>query len=147
MKIISLLFLTIFLGKGCNSEQKQDIATAIIEYEANTRGFYQKITIQQQTVTVSKSRDGKDHPKPEKISDKDWKELITAFNEINLEELETLKAPTEKRFYDGAAIGNLKVNYKGKEYATSGFDHGVPPVEIAQFVNKILSLVKENDEN
>ena len=45
MKIISLLFLTIFLGKGCNAEQKQDIETAVIEYTATTRGFFQKIIV------------------------------------------------------------------------------------------------------
>src|SRR4051812_16041668 len=113
MKILSLLFLTIFLGKGCDSEQKQDIATAVVEYEANTRGFYQKVTIQKQMITVLRDRKGA-HPKTEKISDADWKSLIAAFQEINLEELPNLKAPTEKRFYDGAAIGNLKVTYKEK---------------------------------
>lgn len=147
MKIISLLFLTIFLGKSCDSEQKQDIATTTIEYEANTRGFYQKITIQQQMITVSKSRDGIDHPKAEKISDTDWKALITEFKQINLDNLPHLKAPTEKRFYDGAAIGNLKINYKGKSYETSGFDHGVPPVAIERLVNRIVALVKESNDN
>ena len=143
MKVLSLLFLTIFLGKGCDSEQKQHIETAVIEYSANTRGFYQKIVIQKQTIMVSRDRKGADNPQAEKISDADWKVLIAAFSEINLEELPNLKAPTEKRFYDGAAIGELRVTYKGKEYHTSGFDHGVPPVEIEQLVNKILSLVKK----
>ena len=39
MKLLSLLFLTIFLGKGCDAEQKQDVESAIIEYTATTRGF------------------------------------------------------------------------------------------------------------
>lgn len=145
MKILSFLFLSIFLAKGCDSEQKQDIATAIVEYEANTRGFYQKITIQKQQITVSRDRKGA-NPKTEKISDADWKQLIAEFQEINLDDLPNLKAPTEKRFYDGAAIGNLKVTYKDKLYETNGFDHGVPPVEIERFVNKILSLVKKEEE-
>lgn len=145
MKILSLLFLTIFLGKGCDSEQKQDIATAVVEYEANTRGFYQKVTIQKQTITVLRDRKGA-NPITEKISDADWKSLIAEFQEINLEELPNLKAPTEKRFYDGAAIGTLKVTYKDKTYETNGFDHGVPPAEIERFVSKILSLVKKEAE-
>jgi hypothetical protein len=48
--------------------------------------------------------------------------------------LSQLKAPTEKRFYDGAAIGNLSVSHNGETYGTSGFDHGNPPVEIEQLV-------------
>ena len=143
MKLISLFILTIFLGKGCDSEQKQDVESAVIEYSANTRGFYQKIVIQNQMITVSRERKNADNPKGEKISDADWKILIADFQEINLEELPNLKAPSEKRFYDGAAIGELKITYKGTTYQTSGFDHGTPPVEIERFVNKILSLVKE----
>ncbi|PWA05699.1 hypothetical protein DB895_06115 [Flavobacterium psychrotolerans] len=143
MKIMSLLFLTLFLAKGCDSEKKQDLATAKIEYVANTRGYYKKITIQNQTVSISKVRKGNEIPTPKKISDKDWKELIVYFQEIELEEIPNLKAPTEKRFYDGAAIANLKINYKEKSYESASFDHGNPPVEIEKLVTKINSLIKE----
>ena len=140
MKLISLLFLTIFLGKGCNAEQNQDIESAVIEYTANTRGFYQKITVQNQKFTVSKSRDGKDSPAEQKVSSSDWKKIIDAFQEVDLESIPTLKAPTEKRFYDGAAIADLKITYQGKSYKTQPFDHGNPPVEIEKLVNKITVL-------
>lgn len=140
MKLISLLFLTIFLGKGCNAEQKQDAETAVIEYTANTRGFYQKIIVQNQKFTVSKNRDGKDAPAEQKISNSDWKKIIEAFQEVDLESVPTLKAPTEKRFYDGAAIADLKIDYQGKSYKTQSFDHGNPPVEIEKLVNKITVL-------
>jgi len=143
MKIISILFLTLFLGKSCDNEQKQDIKSAIIEYTANTRGFYQKIVIQDQTISVVTDRNSDANSAPEKISDANWKELIAAFQEIDLEGLPNLKAPSERRFYDGAAIGNLKVTYKDKTYQTDGFDHGTPPIEIARFVTKITSLAKK----
>lgn len=143
MKILSLLFVTLFLGKGCDSEKKQDIATAVIEYTANTRGFYQKITIQNQTVSISKDRDGKDMPVQEKISDKDWNELVAEFQNVDLDGLPNLKAPTEKRFYDGAAIAELKISYKDKTYETTGFDHGFPPAEIEKLVTKINAFAKK----
>jgi hypothetical protein len=57
--------------------------------------------------------------------------------------LSTYKDPTQKRVYDGAAIAELIINYKEKEYQTKNFDHGYPPVEIEKFVNKLVSLVKE----
>lgn len=143
MKTLSLLFLTIFLGNGCDSAKAQEISTAVIEYEANTRGFYQKITIKNQMVTVSKDRDGNDKPVPKKISDADWKELVECFKKVELDSLATLKAPTQKRFYDGAAIANLKITYKDKAYETTSFDHGFPPKEIKKFVDKINSFVKK----
>ena len=147
MKILSLLFLTLILGKGCDNEAKQDIESAKIEYVANTRGFYQKIVIENKTVTISEDRNNKEKPQVTKISDADWKELIDLFQEVNLDEIKDLKSPTEKRFYDGAAIANLKITYQGTTYVGSSFDHGFPPFEIKKLVNKINSFAKQQDED
>ena len=143
MKVFILLVLTIFMTKGCSQEAKNDIANAKIVYTANTRGFYQKITIQNQEISVSKERDSSDKGVTSKISDADWKELVGYFEKIELDSLSTYKDPTQKRVYDGAAIAELIINYKEKEYQTKNFDHGYPPVEIEKFVNKLVSLVKE----
>jgi len=143
MKLFTVILLSIFLSKSCTSQTKNDLKTAVLEYTANTRGFYQKITIENQMVTVSKDREGNDKPVATKISEKAWKELIGYFENLNLEGLSTLKAPTEKRFYDGAAIANLKVIYKGKTYETAAFDHGIPPAEIKKLVDKINSFAKK----
>ena len=143
MKLISILLMTFFLGKGCEAQQKQDLKTAIVEYTANTRGFYQKIIVQNKSVSVSKDRNGNDKPQPIAISKADWKALIVDFQKINLEGIPNLKSPTQKRFYDGAAIANLKITFKGKIYETNGFDHGHPPAEIAKLVNKINTFAKK----
>jgi hypothetical protein len=42
MKILSILFLTLFLGNGCDSAKAQDMENAIIEYTANTEDFIKK---------------------------------------------------------------------------------------------------------
>ena len=75
-----------------------------------------------------------------KILDDVNKELSSLTNSVNLEQLATYKDPTQKRFYDGAAIANLKITSNGKEYQTVDFDHGNPPVEIEKLVNKITSF-------
>ncbi|MBC7847450.1 MAG: hypothetical protein H7Y10_13275 [Flavobacterium sp.] len=143
MKLFTMIFLSIFLGKSCESQNKNDLKTAVLEYTANTRGFYQKITIQDQMVSISKDRNGNDKPVATKISEKDWKELVAHFETINLESFPTLKAPTEKRFHDGAAIADLKVTYKDKTYQTASFDHGYPPEAIKKVVTKINSFAKK----
>ena len=143
MKVFTLLVLTIFMAKGCSQEAKNDIANAKIVYTANTRGFYQKITIQNQEISVSSERDSADKGATSKISDADWKELVGYFEKIELDSLSTYKDPTQKRVYDGAAIAELIINYQEKEYQTKNFDHGYPPIEIEKFVNKLVSLVKE----
>lgn len=143
MKLFTMIFLSVFLSKSCTGQTKNDLKTAVLEYTASTRGFYQKITIQNQTVSVSKDRSGNEKLVSVKISDKDWKELMSYFETIELEGLATLKAPTEKRFYDGAAIANLKVSYQNKTYQTEAFDHGYPPETIKKLVTKINSFAKK----
>ncbi|NDP25849.1 MAG: hypothetical protein GZ087_00240 [Flavobacterium sp.] len=143
MKLFTMIFLSIFLGKSCSSQTKNDLKTAVLEYTANTRGFYQKITIQDQMVSVSKDRNSNEKPIATKISDKDWKELVGYFETIELDSLATLKAPTEKRFHDGAAIANLKVVYKDKTYETVAFDHGFAPTEIKKLVDKLNTFAKK----
>ncbi len=140
MKLIAIVLLTAFLGKGCSSQTQNDIKAAIIEYSANTRGYYQKVVIQNQMISISKDRDSKTMPEGTKISNADWKILLIEFQKLDLEKFPELKGPTEKRFYDGAAIANLKIIYKDKIYESLSFDHGFPHADIAKFVNKINVL-------
>ncbi len=142
MKLFTMIFLSIFLGKSCSSQTKNDLKTAVLEYTANTRGFYQKITVQNQLVLVSNERSGMGLQEEIKISDADWKELVGYFENFELDSLATLKAPTEKRFYDGAAIANLKITYQGKTFGTPAFDNGFPPEKIKKLVDKINSFAK-----
>jgi len=147
MKLFTMIFLGVFLGTSYEGQTKNDLKTAVLEYTANTRGFYQKITIQNLMVFVSKDRSGNEKPLATKISDADWKELAGYFETIELEGLPNLKAPTEKRFHDGAAIANLKIIFKDKEYKTTSFDHGYPPEAIKKIVDKINTFAKRNNDN
>lgn len=111
-----------------------------LEYEANTRGFFQKITIENKMVTVSFDRNNPNKGTTTTLSDADVNELMRLYRLVKLDALSTYKDPTQKRFYDGAAIASLKITSNGKEYKTVDFDHGFPPVEIEKFVNKIASF-------
>ena len=156
MRKVYLLFTIVFAILSCNCQKKTVENTAStkvtltdqdklpkLEYVANTRGFFQRITIEDKMVTVYSDRNS-DKGQSVQLSDADLKELTTAFQKIKLEDLATFKDPTQKRFYDGAAIANLKVtNSKGKEFQTVDFDHGFPPVEIEKLVNKIASFGKK----
>ncbi len=141
MRILSLLFLTIFFGTGCSSQKLADMTKTQIEYSAVSRGVYKKILVQNKMVSVTNGRDTQAVEK--KIDDAKWKQIVTEFSKINLESLPTLKAPTEKRFYDGAAIGDLTIIQNQKKYQTNGFDNGFPPKEIEKLVNLLTDFAKE----
>jgi hypothetical protein len=146
MKTIGMILLTIFLGKSCSNESQNDINNAVLQYSAHTRGFHLKIIITNQMATISNGRTPETmSQKQVKISDADWKELIALFEKTNLEAFPTLKDPTQKRHYDGAAIADLKVRYQEKNFETVNFDHGFPPAEIEGLVNKIVALTDEKE--
>ena len=145
MKAITIILLSVFLVKSCSNQAQNDIANSTLQYTASSRGFFQKIVVINQKATISRDRNGEKSPEEIAISDKDWKEIISYFQKIDLEKVPTLKDPTQKRFYDGAAIANLKIRYQDKNYETTDFDHEFPPAEIEKLVNKIVSLAKEKE--
>lgn len=152
MKKLAVLVVSFLAIVGCNNQKKvvendskiksevKEYKVPKIEYEANSRGFYEKITIENQTVSVINNRDVKKGSDPIQISDDVNKELSSYMNSVQLDQLATYKDPTQKRFYDGAPIANLKITVDGVEYRTVDFDHGNPPVEIEKLVNKIVSF-------
>jgi hypothetical protein len=142
MKILSLLFLTLILGKSCQS-QNLDMETAKIEYTANSRGLHNNTVVENKTVSVTNTREGK--PVSNSLTDAQWDALISEFQKVNLEEIPSLKSPTQKRFHDGAAMANLKITYKGKTYESQTFDNGYPPEKIKNLVNTILSFSKKEE--
>lgn len=146
MKIVSLVLLTFILGKGCNAGSQQDLQTAVVEYTANSRGYFQKIVLNNQTISISNDRNTTEIVVG-KIADSDWEALVSELKKIDLESIPNWKAPTKKRFYDGAAMANLKITYKDKIYESTTFDNGFPPKEIKNFVDKITTLAKRKDEN
>ena len=140
MKVVAMIFLSIFLSKSCNKELNDEMKKTTIEYQALSRGYFLNISIHDENLSIIDKHDGK--PSEYKLSKKDWKELSNLYKTINIKKLSELKAPSDKRFYDGAAIANLRIIYDGKIYETPAFDHGTPPIEIEKFVNKIVSFAK-----
>ena len=112
-----------------------------IVYEATTRGFYEKIWIDKDSISVTNDRNEAEisrFPTPKS----DWDELIHILSEIDVTNLPNLKAPTSTREYDGAAIATLSVKQNEQETKSNSFDHGHPPKAIEALVNKVLSMGK-----
>nr|WP_294782003.1 hypothetical protein [uncultured Flavobacterium sp.] len=141
MRILSLLLLTLFIASGCCSQKKTDMTSTQIEYSAQSRGYYKSIVVENKSVSVTKERN--EQAVKSTIDEAKWAKIADAVSKVNLEGLSALKAPTDKRTYDGAAIGNLKIVKDGKTYETPGFDNGFPPKEIEKLVNLLVDFSKE----
>ena len=85
----------------------------------------------------------KGEAKTTKLSDDDLKLIANMVKDIDLEGIPDLKAPTEARFYDGAPIANLKITRNGEVYESQAFDHGQPPAQLKNLVEKLLSYAPE----
>src|SRR5689334_15837553 len=136
MKTLAFLFLSLFMTKSChNHKNKTETtqATAVkteevqavikenklqetdkIEYEAFSRGYFKKIIFENNQIMVVSDRNNADKGKVVMLSKEDIAEFSRLLKDINLDGLEKLKAPTEKRLYDGAAHANLTITSKGK---------------------------------
>ena len=146
MKTITMIFLSLFLAKDCSQKEKEEMKKATIEYQAISRGSYVNIQIKNETLSIVRARGEK--AKSYQLAKEDFKELADLFVKVDLNQLENYKGPDEKRFYDGAAMANVRIVYEGKLYQSQTFDHDSPPLEIEAFVNKIVSFVKtEGNDN
>jgi len=144
MKILISLLALVFLVKDCKSnstsqEHSNYQKEITITYTANTRGFYEHITITKEAVNFSKDRDLKNvttKPCPKK----DWDELMSLIRNIDISKLNTLTPPSKKFQFDGAPMATFQLNLKEQEVKTPIFDHGNPPKTIAEIVTKVLAL-------
>lgn len=147
MKKATLLLLATIVLVSCkgqknattNSSEKSISEILQLKYIANSRGFFQEIKIENQKVYISNHRDAANDQNSIKISDKGWQQLTDMVVCLDLDGLQDLKAPTEKRFYDGAAVASLSVTKNEKTYNSSSFDNGFPPKEIEYLVKIIIS--------
>lgn len=124
------------------STQMQETGT-IVEYTANTRGYHLKIKLTSNELSFTNQRDSNELTKVS-LKEDQKAELQQLLKAINVEKIAELKAPTQKRLYDGAAHADLTINVNGKEYHSAGFDHGEPPAEIEKFIKKLISYTEQN---
>lgn len=110
------------------------------EYSQHSRGIYQNISINKKSITIKNKREG--DVIGTGCSEEQWQKIMDAIEDIDIENIQNLEAPSQKRLYDGAAIAKLKVTFEGKIYETPIFDHGNPHAEIANLVKEILSIAQ-----
>ena len=119
---------------------QKDILPKIV-YQETTRGMFRKISISEGAIYIVSAQGAK--PVYWMLNKADNQNLLELFQKIDLDKINTLKSPTEKRFYDGAPIANLTISTKKNTYISSDFDGGFPPKEINAFVNALIEIAEK----
>ena len=118
--------MLLIIVQSCNSTKsysdssesiavKQDSQNELsFTYTAISRGSYQYININKDSIHLSNDRYLKDIYSF-KCDKADWQSLINLKNKLKGITLSELKAPTDKRLYDGAPIAVLNIKENEKE--------------------------------
>jgi hypothetical protein len=141
MKWISQLIFIFVIMSSCKSQKINDFSTSSITYTAQSRGVYLSVWMENQRVWVIKGKNEK--PYEVVLTAQEMKELESTFSVLNLEKVSSLKAPTAKRLYDGAAMATLAIISDKKPFTSKSFDHGFPPKDIEKIVTLLVSYTEK----
>lgn len=120
---------------------KENYKKFAVIYETSSRGSFEHIEISKNEIKISSDRN-LEKTDTYNCNSEDWKMLKELLRDSVVENLDLLKAPTNKRLYDGAPHATLSVIKGDVIMMTPTFDHGAPPKEIESIVNKILSMTE-----
>lgn len=158
MKLIFSFLAIVMLTESCNSNKQAVSNTAsldestnvedrlviqdqdvTISYRASTRGFFEVIEIEGDSISFTKDYNLK---KIDKVilPQEDKASLLNLISSIDINGLTQLEPPSKTHQYDAAPAAFLKITKGGEEFMTPSFDHGKPPKAINDLVEKILSL-------
>lgn len=129
-----ILFLVLFLSlKGCSQTNSANQLKSLI-YTASSRGFFLKVSADENEITVIKERDG--IPQKKAINEQEWKHFVEQANTLTKKD----KAPKSERSKVDAAIPvKLKILMGNTEHLYE-FDRDDPPEHLKNLVNALLSL-------
>ena len=140
MKIILRSFYLIILTisfLSCAAQNNLEILNTV-EYKAHTRGNNETVKVIGKTLSYKSVNE-------EKIVDL-REEQIKAINEVvfgmNLSKISDLKAPSDKRYSDGAMIASFIITKDKVDYKSSEFDHGNPPKELKTLYELLYKYIK-----
>ncbi len=141
MKIIFSFLIALLAANQCSQKgknQQQDMYKIEIIYEISSMTNKGQIVINAEKVkTINLST----HEKEERpLLSRERNDIEKALKQIDLSRIGELKAPTNKRLYDGAPHAVLIIRNENKELKSSGFDHGEPPQELKELVDEIIKI-------
>lgn len=125
--------------KNKTSQLRQAETKINILYRASTRGFFEAIWIEGNVLKYTKDRNLKE-TSIYKLSEEQLSELMSLYNDLDVESIPSIKPPSKTFLHDAAAMATLTIVLNEKEYVSNGFDHGNPPKTFALFVDKVLSV-------
>ncbi|CAM1342789.1 hypothetical protein [Tenacibaculum amylolyticum] len=138
LKVFFLSCVSLFIFSCASQAQTQTTNVDEVTFNAITRGSSENIIVVDQTVFYKTHNSSNTYT----ISKEQRNKLDKYISNINLSAIAALKAPTNKRLYDGALHATLSVKTNKNTYTSSQFDDDTPPTELKPIVALLRSFVK-----
>ena len=68
-----------------------------------------------------------------------WESLVVAVRDIEIEDLENMEAPSNRRSTDASLYASLKIKFNGEWYMSKSFDDNKPPEPLRQLISLLNS--------
>lgn len=140
----SLVYTLIEILSKEKASQAIESSLKSITYEASTRGQFLQIKVFPKQIEVFKAR-GVADPIIQEISSEEWQALVEAVNQLELQTINTLSAPSNDRARDAALAAQVSIKNDQGVYDSSIFDHKNPPPALETLVNQVLSITEGVD--
>ena len=151
LKIIVLTSVAI-IPLQCTAQKDTGTKKSPVETVNNTKTSIQKIQLEEITlgsrrmVTITPTEKIVEiNRKTEKkaVTSDEWNRLIRHASSFDIKTLNSFKAPTSKRLFDGAMAATLKITANQTVYESQGFDSGTPPQSFADLYFAVASSFKD----
>lgn len=139
MKKVSkyLAVLVLLITVSCVAQKTSQEVEEVV-FSAQTRGSSENITVVNYNVYHKTQKDSKTH-----FINKDNREALEAeIKKIKLATISDLKAPSNKRSFDGAMHARVTIKIGDKTYVSSDFDDNNPPAELKPLVDLLRGFVQ-----
>ena len=135
MKLLSIFIFSLLTFTNCDSQSLEDLT---LNYNAVTRGS--SVTLNTNSSEIQYS--DMERNKKITLSKKQWNEIKELVSKIDVNSIQNLKVPSEGSHTDRALVATLSIKIGDKTYESVNFDHGNPPIELKQLVDKLFKIVQ-----
>lgn len=72
-----------------------------------------------------------------------WNNITELVADLDIDDFENLKSPTQDRLFDGARATVITIHFKNKTMISAAFDEGNPPAELKALYDYLVSVVNQ----
>lgn len=139
--ILTISFSSCKMSKNVVENQKNSIELMEVSFEKIGMSGSENLVINsKEKMRTESNRSGLGEGVKSDINPKDWNELVAIVQNLNIEEFQNMKAPSQERFHDGARATTIIIKTADSEIRSQTYDEGKPPASVKILNDYLESL-------